>query len=74
MMLDRGEGGSQTSHYKLFLYCLFFVTVITLSKNKNKDQYFWRVEGQSLDSGSCAYVSPCRLGLYSASTFSRLTA
>lgn len=73
MMLDRGEGESQTSHYKLFLYCLFFVTVITLSKNINKDQYFWRVEGQSLDS-SCSYVSPCKLGLYSASTFSRVTA
>lgn len=73
MMMDRGEGVSQTSDYKLFLYCLIFVT-ITLSKNKNKDQYFWRVEGESMDSSSCSYVSICRLGLYSASTFHQVTA
>lgn len=36
VMMDRGEGGSQTSHYKLFLYCLIFVTVSPCQKIKIK--------------------------------------
>ena len=36
MIMDRGEGGIQTLHYKLFLYRLIFVTVSPCQKIKIK--------------------------------------
>lgn len=60
MMMDRGEGESQTFHYNLFYTVWFLWLYHLVKKYKNKDQYFWRVEGESMDSSSCSYVSPCR--------------
>lgn len=74
MIMDRGEGGIQTLHCKLFLYCLIFVTVSPCQKIKIKTSISGELKDKAWTVVPCSYVSPCRLGLYSASTFSRVTA